>query len=466
MKPSSEFNLLQVAIFSLVILVGVLVPSGKYFVVLLLFPFSLIDRNKAIFSLIALFLVRMSNTAFSGSDSILTTSAWILSLAASSRLWIDFFLYNRIVMVRQMRTLFLFVLVVIFLSAFSMSPKISVFKVLSFFYIAGAIIVGITSPSFDKTTAKSWLHASWFSVLLTSLLFLPFPQLGYFRDGQGFQGSLNHPQLLGVFLAPMLAWFITESFRSRLLSFGSLIMLISIISIILITLARTSIISILMAVIILYLFRVGYIKFLITLIKKQKPFLVLLFILLISPLIFKKFQPFISEFIFKSSTSQDLGVAFEESRGFIILQALNNIRDHPVAGIGFGVANSESHEFNIQLDPLTGLPIGAPTEKANLIIAVLEETGIIGLIIFSVFFLSFLRAIANSENVALASAALTSICTNISEMTFFSMGGAGAYTWIICAIAIAQSPAQYRYIKTRWSFLTKTKHHLFSEFKQ
>ena len=166
----------------------------------------------------------------------------------------------------------------------------------------------------------------------------------------------------------------------------------------------------------------------------------------------------IEDYIFKSATSQELGAAFEESRGFIILQAINNIENHPITGIGFGVANSESHDFNLEIDPITGLPIGAPTEKANLIIAILEETGIIGLIAFAAFFLPFLRVIANSGNIALALAAFTSICTNISEMTFFSMGGAGAYTWIICAIAIAHVPSQYRYTQTRTPLLPQTLH--------
>ena len=450
MKSPSEFKPFLVAILFLLILVGVLVPSGKSFVALALLPIALIDRNKAIFALIALFLVRMSNTAISGPDPLLATTAWMTSLVASTRLWIDFVLHRQFRMLRQMKALSIFVLVVFVLSAFSMSPIISILKVLSFYYIAGAIIIGITSPAPNKITALAWLYSAWTSVVLTSILTLPFPEVGYFRDGQGFQGSLNHPQLLGIFIAPMLAWLLANSFRAKRLNLGNVAILIMIFGMLILTRARTGIASVLLGAVILSLFRIGEIKFLVNWLARRKAMLVLLsFSLLMSPVLYTQLRSDIDEYIFKSATSQELGVAFEESRGFIILQAINNIENHPVTGIGFGIASSESHDFNLEIDSVTGLPIGAPTEKANLIIAVIEETGIIGFIAFAVFFLSFLRVIANGGNIALAWAAITSICTNISEMTFFSMGGAGVYTWIICAIAIALVPSQYRYLQMR-----------------
>jgi hypothetical protein len=153
-------------------------------------------------------------------------------------------------------------------------------------------------------------------------------------------------------------------------------------------------------------------------------------------LLYLEFRDGVNEYVFKSATSQDLDTAFEESRGFIILQALNNIKNHPVTGIGFGVSHSETHDFNVDIDPVTGLPVGAATEKANLPLAVLEETGAVGVFFFAMFFLPFLSIVANSQNIAVAWAALTVVCTNISEMTFFSMGGFGTYTWLICALAV------------------------------
>lgn len=187
MKSHSEFKPFLVAILFLLILVGILVPGGKSFVALALLPLALIDRNKAIFALIALFLVRMSNTAICGPDPLLATTAWMTSLAASTRLWIDFFLHRQFLMLCQMRALSIFVLVVFVLSAFSMSPTISILKVFSFYYIAGAVIVGITSPKPNKITALAWLYSAWASVVLTSILTIPFPRWDIFGTARVFK---------------------------------------------------------------------------------------------------------------------------------------------------------------------------------------------------------------------------------------------------------------------------------------
>ncbi len=455
-KTSIGEHLKLVAVLVVLISVALIIPSGKTVIALALLPVALLNRDKAIFALLALFLIRMSNLAITGFDPLFSISAWITSLVASSRIWLDFILNQRYRMTRQMKWISVFALIALILSVFSMSPIVSILKLFSFYFIAGAIVVGVTSPLPNKSTTLAWLYAAWVSVMITSIFTLPFPEVGYFRDGQGFQGSLNHPQLLAIFIAPMVAWLLAKTLMAKRLGLGSIVVLALGVSILILTRARTGIVSILLGAFIICLFRIGEIKFLMNWLKQRKAMLALLSIaILLSPVLYTELRSDIEDYIFKSATSQELGAAFEESRGFIILQALNNIENHPVTGIGFGVANSESHNFNLEIDPVTGLPIGAPTEKANLIIAIIEETGIIGFIAFAVFFLSFLRVISNSGNIALAWAAITSICTNISEMTFFSMGGAGVYTWIICAVAIALAPLQYRYSQTRKPILNQ-----------
>jgi len=459
MKSRSEFKPRLVAVLSMLILVGILFPHVKSIAALALLPLALIDRNKALFALLALFLVRISNTAIVGPDPLLSTAAWMTSLAASTRLWVDFALQGRCKVARQLRSLTLFVLVALVLSAGSMSPAVSILKALGFFYIAGAILIGITCQAPTKTTTLAWLYAAWASILITSVPTLAFPEVAYFRDGQGFQGSLNHPQALGIFVAPLLAWLLAKSFSTRRIGLGSVTLLILVISILLLTRARTGIASILLGAILLGLFRTGATGSWVKGLARRKVFLLVLpSILLMSPVLYTEFREGIDEYVFKSATSQGLDTAFEESRGFIILQAINNIENHPIKGIGFGISNSETHDFNIDVDPITGLPVSAPTEKANLLIAVLEETGIVGMVAFAAFFFSFLRVIANSGSIALAWAALTAVCTNISEMTFFSMGGFGTYTWIICALAMALAPSRYRHSRRRRFFASSTLH--------
>lgn len=450
MNSTSDFKPLTVAVLTVLILIGIFVPDGKLIATLALLPLAVMDRNKALFALLALFLLRVTNTAISGPEPLLATAAWFTSLAASTRLWLGFVMRVRYIGTRHLGTLTLYALVALMLSSTSLSPAVSFLKALAFFYIAGAILVAITSQPPAKATICDWLNSAWASVLITSVPTLAFPDVGYFRDGQGFQGSLNHPQALGIFLAPMVAWLLGKSFGAQRVSLIRTTMLILAISLLFLTRARTGIASILLGVVVLYLFRARAAGSSIKWLARRKAFQgVLLLILLISPVLYGDFRDGVKEYVFKSATFQALDTAFEESRGFIFLQAVKNFENHPITGIGFGVSYSETHGFNIDTDPMTGLPVGAPTEKANLIIAVLEETGVVGMIAFAAFFLPFLRVIANSNDIAMAWAALTAVCTNISEVTFFSMGGFGTYTWIICALAVALAPLRYRRSRNR-----------------
>ena len=90
MRSPSEFKALLVAVLFLLILVGILVPNEKSAAALELLPLALMDRSRGMFAPIALFLVRMSNTAIPGPDPQLATSAWITFLAAHTRSWNDF----------------------------------------------------------------------------------------------------------------------------------------------------------------------------------------------------------------------------------------------------------------------------------------------------------------------------------------------------------------------------------------
>lgn len=447
MKAIASLNLLSVSILSLLVLVGIFVPNGKLVVALALLPFAIIDRCNAIFTLVALFLIRMSNTAIMGLDPFFATSAWIVSLAASTRIWCDFFFGQGSqisALTALTRALLLFVVTAVLLSGFGMSPAVSIMKIIGFYYIAGAIIAGITSSPFSRAKALLCVYAAWISVVLTSALTLFFPGIGYFRDGQGFQGSLNHPQLLGIFLAPLLAWLLYNIFVGRRPSTPQIFIAVIVIYMIYLTRARTGVASIILGAIIFLFLKRGAFVHLVKFTLKNNALRagVALFIFLI-PLLYSQFRDEVARYLFKSATVQSLDIAYEESRGFIIHQAIGNFVNHPVAGIGFGIANSETHDFNIKIDPLTGLPIGAPTEKANLIIAVLEETGVVGLAVFCVFLFLLLRLIANGSNVGLSWAALTAVCTNVSETTFFSMGGFGTFIWIICATSIVVAPGKH-----------------------
>lgn len=429
-----------------IILVGILIPFGKSIIALFLLPLAVVDRSKALFVLLSLFLLRMSNPAVSDADQNFNLLAWVVTLVASSRLWLEMIFRYKHTYRHHIAQLSTFVFVTFILSFFSINPTISFLKLLSFYYIAGAIVVGLAFRDSNEAATFEWLIALWVGVVLISIIILPFDNIGYFRDGRGFQGALNHPQALAVFVCPFVAWLIARSVSKGDASFFAMAAIAIVVFIMFLTRARTGFVSIILGGLLLVIFRVGAIFYVTKRLRRLKSLLVFVFIVPLASMVFyTQFSDLVEEYIFKSASSQEIGAAFEESRGFLILRAIDNIEKYPIVGIGFGIGTSDSASLNIEIDPMTGIPLGAATEKANLVVAVIEETGFIGFIVFMIFFFPFLRVIANNESLPLAWASLTVICTNISEMTFFSMGGLGVYIWIICALAISRGSYMLRY---------------------
>ena len=59
----------------------------------------------------------------------------------------------------------------------------------------------------------------WFLRLISATVFASFPlivtEIGYFRNGSGFQGLLSHPQFYGAFLGVALSWLFAIAFLER-----------------------------------------------------------------------------------------------------------------------------------------------------------------------------------------------------------------------------------------------------------
>jgi hypothetical protein len=103
---------------------------------------------------------------------------------------------------------------------------------------------------------------------------------------------------------------------------------------------------------------------------------------------------------------------------------VENIREHPTIGIGFGVSTSARFESRMTL-------VSAPTEKGFLPLAVVEETGFVGALFFVLFIGAVYRDLIQRRNgpgMAMFSALLGA---NVGEMMFFSFGGHGLLMWIM-----------------------------------
>jgi hypothetical protein len=127
--------------------------------------------------------------------------------------------------------------------------------------------------------------------------------------------------------------------------------------------------------------------------------------------------------------------AYQESRGGLIELSLANFRTNPVFGIGFGRSSWEAQGYATQsAGGLLSLAF-APTEKGQIVTAVLEETGVIGFLAFLVMIGSFIVFFARQANVFGLGLLVCVLGLNMGEMNLFAMGGLGMLEWLFIAFA-------------------------------
>jgi O-antigen ligase len=276
-----------------------------------------------------------------------------------------------------------------------------------------------------------------FSVILLSLPTVFIFEIGYARDGRGFQGLLNHPQTLGVFLTPCACFlwgdFIFNGKKQRI---TSIILIFIIHYLLFITLARTALIALIISLFLVFLFSPLFRKNFTILFKKHYFLIVISIAIVFIYFYFNySFSSFFEEYVLKGSGTNEIGEAFEKSRGFLLIRAWDSFLENPILGIGFGVSFEDY--FNPIYDKITGIPISAPVEKSLLPIVVLEELGILGFCLFIPFILSIVIPIFKSINKSYPLLVLGCLMINIGEAVFFSIAALGLYLWLLLGWAMS-----------------------------
>ena len=119
------------------------------------------------------------------------------------------------------------------------------------------------------------------------------------------------------------------------------------------------------------------------------------------------------------------------SRQGLIDKALYWFRQSPLIGNGFQVsANMEGMKVSI-------FQLSAPIEKGVWVTAVLEETGVIGWLVFVSFLTSAIILSVKRKAYTGASCLFVCTLTNLGEFTFFSMSYTGGFTWGMVFVGLA-----------------------------
>lgn len=325
---------------------------------------------------------------------------------------------------------------------YSENLDVSLLKLLSL-VMAITTITAITSKleteeiySFEKTIKTIMVF-----VVCISIPFYFFPAIGFLRNKLGFQGVFNHPQAFAVFLVPILSYLLMSIFQRDNQSKNWLIIPLSIVTILVLTTkARTalaaSVLSTVIPVFITVISRSIYAKYI-----NRKKFVLLstLFVMtfLIGITFSDTFYSSVVNYIHKDKAKESISQSFYRSRGANVENHIENFKESPIFGWGFGVI---PHGMHIdQGRTFMGLPISAPVEKGFLFTAVLEETGGIGFLLFLFWIIKMLLFVAAKEKPIYIACFLSCILLNFGEAVMFSIGGLGLIFWVTMGFILARS---------------------------
>jgi len=316
---------------------------------------------------------------------------------------------------------------------FSPLPLISVLKLISWTLTVTTLFAAWSGlDSVQREALMQQIFAGLTVVMLGSLPLIAMP-LGYLRNGHGFQGILNHPQVFGPTMSLLGAWAAINILTLPRPPWNATVLAGVCLVLIVLSEARTAGFAL-----------VGGLasSLLVTsMLSRQKvtilfPGLRSLRVALVSTttvFIMIAFAPQVSEqvnaYITKRSGEHDILDVYAKSRGGFIDRMWQNIERKPLTGIGFGIASIPA-TMKISRDPLLGLPVGAPVEKGVLPIAVMEEVGLPGLVFVLLWGCAIFRRGLRGGGAAVAVLA-TIVLLNLGEATFFSPGGMGLLSLVL-----------------------------------
>lgn len=318
-------------------------------------------------------------------------------------------------------------------------PLLSVLKLFSFFLGTYTMVTAFWRT---RSLALYWRH--WMYTLAAFVIVGSFFTFlagdAYVRTERGMQGILTHPQVLGPVAATFTGWLFggiltgkDQSFLSKLLVVGGLFL-------ILLSGARTAGVALLVglaaALLMLVLRRERVLDF--SAVSPASILLLLTFGLGAGIMMAPQIQESIVSYVEKGDDVETFSELFEMSRGELISTSMQNFREAPVTGIGFGVP-SDLAEVGRRAESWMDVPFSASSEKGFMPSAVLEETGVIGAILVTMLLLLVAVPVFRYGTIGVMWGFVAVLMTNIGAAVLFSVGGLGYFVWLFIAFCLAQT---------------------------
>lgn len=262
-------------------------------------------------------------------------------------------------------------------------------------------------------------------VAFWSLVSIPFPEFSYVRNARGLQGIATHPNLFGVFLAP-LCFYALARLLIKPRFFDTLLFIVLFVTLVL-SQSRTSI----FAVILTLLVYVFFAEKVMEIYAKRG---IILFVPMV--VILSIFAGPISDGVLDILTKGGGGTvgvvdSIEGSRGALFFAQIENIAAQPFLGIGFKILSSgESNSFFDAASTTNSY------EKGVFLLALIEEIGIIGTLLFSGVMYSMLAHVLKRKvQSAVFFIPVCFLFTTFGEATLLSIGANGSLIWASIALS-------------------------------
>jgi hypothetical protein len=452
LRPSGTLGIFWSQVWVILTCLAVYKVGGGPVLYACLAVWAMRGPRSAIQALSLTYLLLFLNPALFPQSGIDLALRWVVFLIAAGQI-ISSFSRAKLPLPPVVGALFVFCCTVLVGSVVSsFAPITSVFKIISF--MLGALFVFLWSRLQRQDSAywASWFFTLFLTVVCVSLPFYFVPSIGMFRNGRGFQGILSHPQMLAMFMCPMVAWLscialINEN-RSRLVLFTLAVAW----PVMFVTQARTAFSSVLFGFLLSVLL-MGLAKPTILrasmkrVVPTRKALVGLVFVMAVFCIGIvangNTIKQGVVEFVTKGDdNTSSLNEGFQKSRGELIADSFNNFQNYPIFGIGFGVPSNMAYiGAEVQAESLS---TSAPTEKGFLPSATLEENGFVGSLVLLGLLFYMIRSAIMKGNLPALWMLMTCLLINIGEMVFFSVGGPGGFLWILMGFALGHPANQTR----------------------
>lgn len=406
---------------------GAEIANLSYFV---LAGYALFGRVQLIQSLTLLWLFSFIGPAITPMASGASVLRYMVIAAAAVSLLLHEYMkisFRRISLL-VFATLCLGVFMFIHSILFSLITDVSILKIFPWLIVILVLIFAWKGLDNRERTRLETLLFGGLAVLMLICLPMAFTDIGYIRNGYAFQGILDSSQSWGLIMAILASWLIGR--LSEEVQYRWLYMILLGISVVLLVMSatRTAGLALVLAVsgasIFYFATRVSILSFI------RTTFVVFT----ISMVAWFNFSDQLTTFIFKKDNVANVSEIGEASRGVLVFPMITNIVENPMTGIGFGIASQPSKRV-IHRDSTFGIPVGAPVEKGVTPLAVLEELGVLGLIVVLLWVWMLIRRSYQSGFTPFLVLS-TILFTNLGEASLFSTGGMGLLFLVFLAWSV------------------------------